>query len=184
VRKTILAAIALAVLSGAAASAQKMYRPYPYEFSPSGLSFMIPPYWGPIEEGEGDFLKIVDMDGKTKAVLSPLYEIPEGADIGKNASRFLDAGLESFSALMKHENAVASVEPDGPMYEFDGLPAIDYRGSGRYGQTKEVRYRLRLVISRGKVWGIIGIAEHGEELDEGSDLDGLITSIAAVPEGN
>lgn len=175
-----------AIVDGVSGATEEGYdeveEPLVYTHEPAGLTFLVPASWDePVENEDGEALQVTDEENVTGIILAPLYTLPEGANVKKNAKRYLDEGLKGFIAYMKEQDATASVKLDGDVFDIEGMPTADFRGDGQYDQTDDLTYWVRLVIAGGRVWGFIGISDSEEPLAPESELAYLMDSITAAP---
>jgi len=158
--------------------------PQTYSHDPSGLTFTIPVGWGEPSEGETEeILQVTDQENVTGVMIIPVYQIPSGGSVKKSSKRYLDEGLKGFIARMKDQKATAAVKLDGDVFDIEGMPAADFRGTGQYDQTDPLVYWVRLVISNDRVWGFIGISDNEDSTSPDSDLGSLMDSITPTPQG-
>jgi hypothetical protein len=145
---------------------------------PSGLSFSYPSYWEMREYEGKKRVGFFSPDDKSLVIFLPAYKISANIDPAKEAKKLFADAYASFAKLLKSESGVVlDLKAEGESYTDNGLLSADYSGSATKDEGEKAQARARLIVSKGEVFVMIGLAEEAWAFESGGEIDAILASV-------
>jgi hypothetical protein len=148
----------------------------------SGLSFTYPSSWELRENPSKSRVGFFAPYGSTFVLVLTPYQLPAKADPVKQRQKIFADALAALIKGFKDESSVLlTVKADGEAYEDGQTVSQDYLGTVAKAKDERAAVRIRLVIYRGGVHAIVGMAKDASSLEVDTEADSVFSS-ATVPE--